>query len=119
MAFSATEIQAIRDGFGSWQVPCSGVSFFQFKESNFVITGNYVSISKTLLTPSPDGSDRLGKTSLASDGTALHHAIMTIDARITNATAFRKTIVHEAGHEERCNCVAASDSYVLRWRLVR
>jgi len=104
MTFSPTEIQAIQDAFNSWQVQCSGVSFFQFKVGNydcsncFVFTGNYVSVSKTLLAPSPDGSPRLGNTSLSSDGTKLHHANTSIDARITNAVAFKKTAVHEAGH---------------------
>ncbi len=104
MTFSEAEIQAIQEAFGSWQVQCSGVSFFQFMVGNqncttcFDTTGNYVSVSKTLLSPSSDGSPRLGNTSLASDGTALHHAIMSIDARVTNAVAFKKTVVHEVGH---------------------
>lgn len=104
MTFSQAEIQAIQDSFNGWQVQCSGVSFFQFKIGNsnctncFVTSGNYVSVSKTLLSANADGSPRLGNTSLASDGTALHHAIMSIDARVTNAVAFRKTVVHEVGH---------------------
>lgn len=103
MQFSDTEIQSIKDAFTSWNVQCSDVQF-SFRTGNYDCTtcfdtsGNYVTVSKTQLTPNPDGSRVLANTTLASNGTALHHAQMFLDARVTNATAFKKTAVHEVGH---------------------
>ncbi|MFN2453034.1 MAG: hypothetical protein ABR577_02315 [Pyrinomonadaceae bacterium] len=105
-SYNDTEIQAIKTAFQNWQNSgnCSGVIFIQFiivnleDPYNLDTNGNYVFIHKDLLEPRADGTPRLARTSDASDGASLVYAGIVTDARITNMTAFAKTVAHEIGH---------------------
>ena len=103
-AYTADEVQAIRDAFASWQnaLLCSGVVFTGFingpaATTNFDFSGQYVSFAKNML-PDEDGLPISAKTTTYSTGVFLHHAATYTDVRITSLAAFKKTIAHEIGH---------------------
>lgn len=120
--FSEGEITAIRESFRGWENSCNGVRFVQFivgdafPGTGFVFSGRYVSVAKGVL-PLSGGYPVLGKTESTSDGSVLLHASIYVDPRVTNIEAFRRTMVHEAGHTfglRHCNygpvCGSAMDS---------
>ncbi|MGA9997132.1 MAG: M57 family metalloprotease [Pyrinomonadaceae bacterium] len=104
-SFTDAEVQAINDAFNSWQtglLACANVQFSfivgNAGSSSFITSGNYVNVSKIRIPLNPDGSGDSASTSLATGGAALHFANMKIDQRVTDITAFEKTVVHEVGH---------------------
>jgi hypothetical protein len=93
----STENGYLRTGFTNWQnaITCSGVTF---SFPTFPSAAYVVNVYKQTLPKLPDGRPVRGQTVPSYGGGRLVSAVITIDTRVTNATALSKLSAHEVGH---------------------
>jgi hypothetical protein len=94
----AAERQAIEQAFDNWQnnFLCSGVTF---RVTTFPTAPYVIDVDKAVLPPDPrTGLQPQAVMQPSYGGGRLVSAVITIDSRVTNATALTKAMAHEIGH---------------------